>query len=143
MISDNPSEQYILPNISSDQETMAKQILRGILSTPDGPTFQANIINPEIIQELLSNYDILNLDQTLFCDDALNTILGNSGQKFLGSLDAVAGTGKNVYIECSDCKVETCKEKCICIIVCRDSMRISHRRVNISQSVKYTTRSNT
>ena len=49
----------MLPNISSDQEIMANKILRGILSTPDDPTFQENIINPEIIQELPSNYDSL------------------------------------------------------------------------------------
>ena len=91
---DNPSEQYMLPKMSPYQETMAKNILCGILSTPDGPTFQQNIINPELIEESLSNYDSLNLEQKLFCDDALNTILGNSGQQFLGSLDAVAGTGK-------------------------------------------------
>ena len=29
-------------------------------------------INPEIIEELLSNYDSLNLEQKLFYDDALN-----------------------------------------------------------------------
>ena len=69
--------------------------MRGILiSTPAGPTFQENIINPEIIQESLSNYDSLNLERKIFCNNALNTILGNSGQKFIGSLDAVAGTGK-------------------------------------------------
>ena len=84
----------MLPKISPYQETMAKNMLSDILSTPDGPTFQENIINPEIIEESLSNYYSLNLEQNLFCDNALNTILENSGQQFLGSLDAVAGTGK-------------------------------------------------
>ena len=64
------------------------------LGTPDGPTFHENIINPEIIEESLSNYDSLNLKQKLFCYNALNTILGNSGQQFLGSLDGASGTGK-------------------------------------------------
>ena len=41
----------MLPKISPYQETMAKNILSDILSTPDGPTFQENIINPEIIEE--------------------------------------------------------------------------------------------
>ena len=84
---------------------MAKNILRGILNTPDGPTFQKSIINPEIIEESLSNYDSLNLEQKLFCNNVLNTILGNSRQQYLGSLDAVAGTGKKI-IKCYDCKVK-------------------------------------
>ena len=47
-----------------------------------------------IIEESRSNYDSLNYEQKLFCDDDLETILGNSWQNFLGSLDAVTGTGK-------------------------------------------------
>ena len=50
----NPLEQYMLPNISSDH-LMEKRIVCGILSNPDGPTFHKNIINPEIIEESLSN----------------------------------------------------------------------------------------
>ena len=72
--------------------------MRGILSTPDGPTFQENIINPEIIEESLSNYDSLNYEQQLLFDNDLETILGNSRQQFLGSLDAVAGTEKRFWM---------------------------------------------
>ena len=75
----------------------------------------------------LLNYDSLNLEQTLFWDNELNIILGNSGQHFLGSLDAVSGTEKNFYIECSDCKVESCRGKGICSsILYRDSRPIAY-----------------
>ena len=51
------------------------------------------------------------MEQTLFLNDELNTIFGNSGRKILGSLDAVAGTEKKNHIECSYCKVVSCREK--------------------------------
>ena len=83
----------------------------GILSIPDGLTFQENIINPEITEESLSNYDGLNLEQKIFCDDALNTILENSGQQFLGILDAVSGTGKTFTLNVLIAKLKAARKK--------------------------------
>ena len=51
------------------------------------------------------------MEQKLFCDDALNTILGNSGQQFLGSLDAVAGTGKNFTLNVLIAKLKAAGKK--------------------------------
>ena len=84
----------MLPSISEEQSNIAKEILQLLESSPEGTNFIEGYINPEIIEESTSNYDILNTEQKTFCDDALEKILGDANEQFLGSLDAVAGTGK-------------------------------------------------
>ena len=53
-----------------------------------------NDIDPKVVEESAENYNTLNDEQKQFCDDALAIILGDTNEQFLGSLDAVAGTGK-------------------------------------------------
>ena len=91
---DDPVDRYMLPSISDEQTNTAKEIVQLLELFPEGINFIEGYINPEIIEESTSNYDILNTEQKTFCDDALEKILGEANEQFLGSLDAVAGTGK-------------------------------------------------
>ena len=91
---DDPVEQYMIPSISEEQSNIAKEILQLLESSQEGTNFQKGNINSVIIEESTTNYDTLNTEQKTFCDDALGKILGDANKQFLGSLDAVAGTGK-------------------------------------------------
>ena len=53
----------------------------------------------------------LNHEQKTFCDEALETILGDNYQQFLGSLDAVAGTGKTFTLNVLIVKLKTAGKK--------------------------------
>ena len=56
--------------------------------------FAEKSIDPNIVEESISNYKKMNDKQKYFCDDALERILGDTDEQFLSSLDDVAGTGK-------------------------------------------------
>ena len=53
-------------------------------------------------------------------------------RQFLGSLDAVAGTGKNIHIECSYCKDIGSRKVGSIGSICWHCRDITDRRINIS-----------
>ena len=102
---DDPDERYMFPRLSEEHTNIAKEILQQIESSPEGTNFREDNIDPDIIARSTTNYDDLNTEQKHFCDDALGKILGDANEQFLGSLDAVAGTGKTFTLNVIIAKV--------------------------------------